>query len=70
MKKIYLVGSTLTSEGHIPYLPFGNWLLPVKLDMPKRQPVADIKRPQPPLRRNGHLVFVLPGGGEYVSHLK
>jgi hypothetical protein len=70
MKKIYLIGGTTTSEGFVPYLPFGDWLLPVKLDMPKRLPVADIKRPQPPLRRKGHLVFVLPGGGEYVSHLK
>ena len=25
---------------------------------------------KPPLRRKGHLVFVLPGGGEYVSHIK
>jgi hypothetical protein len=70
MKKIHLVGGTQTSEGFIPYLPFGNWLLPVKLDIPKRLLVSDIERPQPPLRHRGHLVFVLPGGGEYVSHIK
>ena len=68
MRKFYYLGSTLTSEGHIPYLPFGSMLLPVKLDIPKRLPVADLKRPQPPLRRGDYLVFVLPGGGEYVSN--
>jgi hypothetical protein len=68
MRKFYYLGSTLTSEGHIPYLQHDGMLLPVKLDIPRRLPVAAIKRPQPPLRRGGYLVFVLPGGGEYVSN--
>jgi hypothetical protein len=63
-------GGTLTSEGFIPYYRLGSLMLPVKLDIPKRLPVADIKRPQPPLRRKGYLVFVLPGGGEYESPFK
>ena len=69
-KKVYHTGGTTTSEGFIPYLPHEGYLLPVKLDIPGRLPVAEMKRPLPPLRRKGHLVFVLPGGGEYVSHLK
>ena len=68
MRKFYYLGSTLTSEGYIPYLQHDGMLLPVKLDIPKRLPVADLKRPQPPLRRGDYLVFVLPGGGEYVSN--
>lgn len=69
-KKVYHIGGTVTSEGFIPYLPYEGYLLPVKLDIPGRLPVAEMKRPLPPLRRKGHLVFALPGGGEYVSHLK
>jgi hypothetical protein len=69
-KKIHYLGGTTTSEGFIPYLPYEGYLLPVKLDIPGKLPVAEMKRPLPPLRRKGHLVFALPGGGEHVSHLK
>ena len=69
-KQRHYKGGTTTSEGFIPYLPFGDWLLPVKLFIPGRLPVAELKQPLPPLRRNGFLVFVLPGGGEHISHIK
>jgi hypothetical protein len=69
-KKIHHIGGTVTSEGFIPYLPYEGYLLPVKLDIPGKLPLAEMKAPLPPLRRKGHLVFALPGGGEHVSHLK
>jgi hypothetical protein len=69
-KKFQLIGGTTTSEGFIPYLPYEGYLLPVKLDIPGKLPLAEMKAPLPPLRRKGHLVFALPGGGEHVSHLK
>jgi hypothetical protein len=69
-KKIHYLGGTVTSEGFIPYLPYEGYLLPVKLDIPGKLPLAEMKAPLPPLRRKGHLVFALPCGGEHVSHLK
>ena len=69
-KKIHHIGGTVTSEGFIPYLPYEGYLLPVKLDIPGKLPLAEMKAPLPPLRRKGHLVFALPCGGEHVSHLK
>lgn len=69
-KKVHRTGGTVTSEGFIPHLPYKDYMLLVKLDIPRRLLVSEIKRPQPPLRYKGYLVFALPGGGEYVSHLK
>ena len=68
---------TLTDEGYIPHLEVvtavGVILAPVKL-----QPDADgkiriktegseVTRRPAPMRRNGRLVFALPGGGELVA---
>ena len=68
---------TLTDEGYIPHLQvvtaIGVILAPVKL-----QPDADgkiriktegseVTRRPAPMRRNGRLVFALPGGGEVLG---
>lgn len=66
-KREHILGGTETLAGFIPYLPFGNLLLTVKLDIPRGGKVWQMEGLQPPLRRGGFLVFALPGGGDYVS---
>lgn len=66
-KREHILGGTETLAGFIPYLPFGNLLLPVKLDIVRGGKVRQMEGLQPPLRRGGFLVFALPGGGDYVS---
>ena len=71
------MSATLTDEGYIPHLEVvtavGVILAPVKL-----QPDADgkiriktegseVTRRPAPMRRDGRLVFALPGGGEVLG---
>jgi hypothetical protein len=58
---------TMTTEGMIPYKQLGSLLLPVKLDVRRGASVDEIRVYQAPLRRNGRLVYVLPGGMEYLG---
>lgn len=58
-------GSTRTSEGYIPHRrhPMG-FFMPVKLDLDMRNRHHGLC---PPLRRDGRLVYALPGGGEFLG---
>lgn len=59
--KIY---GTETAEGYIPHFLRGDGLVcPVKLCV---NPLT-AKFPQPPMRRNGRLVYALPGGGSFTA---
>jgi hypothetical protein len=50
---------TLTTEGLIPHLAYRGIHCPVKLDFSVPRTTDDR---YPPLRRNGMLVYALPGG--------
>jgi len=60
-------GGTLTTRGFIKHLkhPDG-FYMPVKV---KPALVTVNGEPRPPLIRSGLLIFVLPGGGEYISNM-
>jgi len=69
-------GVTDTSEGPIPHLRHGDLLCPVKLERVefgsgwklKKAPQYGYGNEKPmPMRRNGRLVYALPGGGEVVA---
>ncbi len=56
---------TETSEGKIKNREWRGISLPVKLDILNERGKAKLMNtPFPPKRRNGHLVFALPGGQE------
>ncbi len=59
--------ATPTQEGIIPHKAFKSFRLPVKLDFSQKYIINDGQSLYAPLRRNGRLVFALPGGGEYVE---
>lgn len=71
------MSATLTSEGYIPHLQVstddGVILAPVKLqpDHDGRIRIktegSEVTRRPAPMRRNGRLVFALPGGGEVLG---
>lgn len=56
-------GGTRTSRGLIPNLHHNGVTMPVKVRPYKNRP-DDLPMP---VVRDGHLVFALPGGGEYIS---
>ena len=57
---------SVTSEGAIPHRKYKSYRLCVKLDTDNRILTTN-GYAYPPLRRDGKLVFALPGGGEYVE---
>ena len=66
-RNVTTFGGTETTEGFIPHarIVYADGVLnaPVKLDVPKRGTHALCA----PLRRDGMLVYALPGGGEVVA---
>ena len=68
--------ATQTSEGYIPHLrvktPGGLVMAPVKLQPNGRGKIVQYNREgapvcPPPMRRDGRLVFALPGGAEVLG---
>ncbi len=56
-------GRTLTTRGYINFLHLFGRIMPVKLKLSK----TVSGKPRPPALANHFLVFVEPGGGDYVS---
>lgn len=71
------MSATLTREGAIPHLlvdtPFGTILAPVKLQAEPDGRIrtsnvgSELSRRPAPMRRDGRLVFALPGGLEVLG---
>jgi len=55
---------TVTTEGYTPPLEFKGVFLPVKLDITAKHNKAGL---YPPLRRDGDLIYILPGGDEVTE---
>lgn len=55
---------TVTTEGYTPPLEYKGVFLPVKLDIKIGQSRSGL---YPPLRRDGELVYALPGGRDVME---
>ena len=59
-KKLTVKDGTMTREGFIPHIVKDGIMLPVRLDI-KNHSVRDILAYQDPVRKDGELVYVIPG---------
>jgi len=64
--KVTKKGGTITTRGWIPHLKVGKINMPVRVKLSKSFNNAHM--PKPPVLKNGCLVFVTPGGGDYIDN--